>query len=76
MVSKMVSKGARPEQLPASGSPDEALHCPRCKRLIKLIEWRLIYRRIRSEDGRQRARLLQHTTCEELIYFVLDSRID
>ena len=54
------------------GQPKPAsLFCPRCQRMTKAEEWRLIHRRVLAEGSRSAGRVLQHRICEVMVYFVL-----
>ena len=62
MVSKMVSK-----------SESEALFCPRCGRDASRAEWRLIFRRLRSNKrALPPVNILRHRPCKEVVYLVVE----
>ena len=60
----------RDDQNGAAGQVSQ-LFCPRCNRATKTQEWRLVYRRVVSADGKTAGRVLEHTNCEVLVYLVL-----
>ena len=51
---------------------DRVILCPRCNRKTPREEWRLVFRRIISADGRKPARVLEHKPCEQIVYFLLE----
>ncbi len=54
------------------GEGPNLLFCPRCRRLTKVAEWRPILRHVLAPNHSPAARVLEHTTCETMVYFLLE----
>ncbi len=53
-------------------SHPETFFCPRCRRHSKHAEWRKVLRRVLAADNCPPARVLEHTTCKTMVYFLLE----
>jgi hypothetical protein len=49
-----------------------SLYCPHCQRLTKKVEWRVILRRVLGAERHPPLRVLEHMTCETMVYFLLE----
>ena len=50
----------------------QLVFCPRCRRETKSMEWRVVLRRVLAADNRPPLRVLEHVTCETMVYFLLE----
>ena len=51
---------------------DSVLRCPVCKKDTSLLEWRRVFRYVRSGAGKPAIRVLRHTVCDEIAYFLIE----